>query len=113
MLLLCLLFTSVATAPAFCHTPTAFARVVPASPAILFATPGEKTPKNSSQTPPVQGLLDSEMKLTPLQGYPGQPMFVIPGGPGMVPTTMAGPGAGHPAHLIGNIGFLKGLLGGG
>ena len=36
-----------------------------------------------------------------LQGYPAhQPMFVIPGG-GMVPTTMAGPGAGHPAHLIG------------
>ena len=36
-----------------------------------------------------------------MQGYPAhQPMFVIPGG-GMVPTTMAGPGAGHPAHLIG------------
>ena len=34
-------------------------------------------------------------------------MFVIPGGAGMVPTTMAGPGAGHPAHLIGKNDILK------
>ena len=83
-----------ASTPSLCHAPSAFARVVPSAPANFFATSGENNLHMYDQ-------FVEKIPQIALQGYPAhQPMFVIPGG-GMVPTTMAGPGAGHPAHLIG------------
>jgi len=76
----------------------------PHPPHLTTATPPTQPQPPPSATPPQPspGLYHQPQPTSlPPQGYPAhQPMFVIPGG-GMVPTTMAGPGAGHPAHLIG------------
>lgn len=74
----------------------------PHPPHLATATPPSQPPPSATPPQPSPGLYHQPQPSSlPPQGYPGQPMFVIPGSAGMVPTTMAGPATGHPAHLLG------------